>query len=1096
MIRFIYGASGYGKTHTVINMLKEDAARGIHSFLIVPEQQAVSSEREMLCALPTSAQLNLEILNFSRLYNRVCREYGGLQYDYITKPAKHLLMWQNLRELSPMLEHYSELSANDPSLTDVMLSAVGEFKANMISPLSLERAAEKIESDKTFSAKLRDISLIYSAYNAAVSERFSDSADDISKLCDILKKQDFFRGCNVYIDSFTSFTSAEHAVIDRIFEGAANTTVCIPLPSPGYEAIDTASISLSERKLIKNAEKRGGATPIILTENHRAGSAALAHLSSNIWNLKNTEGTSLNTPDDGSVILEVCDDAYAEAEAAARHTLELMRRGVRCRDIVVIMRDAEAYRGIIEPAFAKNGIPFFFSEKSDLCSKSAVKFILSALKIKSRGWQSADVISHVKTALYPIPETDTDMFESYVKTWNIKGKRFLEEYWTMNPDGYAGDISERGKRILNAANALRAELQQRLIPLFARLEAAEYVPEMCRAVYDYLVDCNIEEALNKISQNCAEEGNVKEAEEYAALYRVILDALALIARTLPEVSMSTDEFAKALKLVFDMTEIGTIPTSVDEVVIGSASMIRANNPRCVLALGLCEGEFPKNISDTGILNSPERTLLKGLGIELSGDADTKSSDELMFVSKTFALPSEKLILLTPRTEVGGRSKLPSLPFERAKKLLPNVKEHRFIASDMRYIVGSAEGSADYIFSTPDTDTLRRSLSEREELSYVKELSRPDISISECKISPEKLKDVFPRKMRLSQSKLERYVRCGFCYYCSDILKLRNEEKAAFRSLEVGNFIHFILENLIRAVVDANGVLPDLTDEKLSDLAEDTVKRYIEYVCPEYERNAGRFIHLYRRLKNLSLLLAKNIIEEFSRSEFRPEFFELPIKDNPHAVPPLEFILKDGSSVSISGVVDRVDLLRKDGKIYVRVVDYKTGTKNFSIDDLELGLNTQMLIYLFSLCSANARRVLRADAETEVVGTGVVYLSSNIPTVELEDYTDPDEVLSKARGAFDRSGLLLDDEDILLSMNCDLSPDFLAGVKKDKKGMLSGKSLTSSERFAEIQAQIEEIIISIAQKMKDGAADASPLIHHNSSPCDYCQMKPICRRTEK
>ena len=169
MIRFIYGDFGFGKTHEIINMIKRDAELGVRSFLIVPDQQAVVSERMLLDALPASAQLTTEVLGFSRLYNRVCREYGGLEYNYITTPAKHLIMWKNLRELSPMLEHYKSTDTDDVSLSEVMLAALGECKANAISPAKLESVTEKLDKSSDFYHKMRDISLIYALYNNSVS---------------------------------------------------------------------------------------------------------------------------------------------------------------------------------------------------------------------------------------------------------------------------------------------------------------------------------------------------------------------------------------------------------------------------------------------------------------------------------------------------------------------------------------------------------------------------------------------------------------------------------------------------------------------------------------------------------------------------------------------------------------------------------------------------------------------------------------------------------------------------------------------------------------------------------------------------------------
>ncbi len=1097
MIRFIYGESGSGKTHRVSELIKKDIENGIHTFLIVPDQQAVSSERMMLSLLPPSAQLELEILSFSRLYNRVCREYGGLEYSYLTKPAKQLIMWRTVKELAPMLAHYHTVAERDPSTPERMLSAVMEFKANGISARELERAADKLPKDSELSSKLYDLSLIYSAYSAFISEGYGDSADDISKLDGILASHSFFDGANVYIDSFTSYTSAEHSVIEKIFASAENVTVTLPLPFERAKTVWSESISEAESKLIKAANNRGGYTAEALSENKRAKYPSLAFLSKNVWSFGSAD-TYLEDDAKEAIVLERCRTPYAEAEAAARWARELTRRGMRCRDILVVTSDANKYRGIIEPAFERNGIPYYLSEKSELSSRSLLKFIISAFRIKKYGWRTTDVISHVKTGMYDISRSDCDLFESYVTTWNIRKEGFLGDEWTMNPDGYNKEISERGKRILAAANSVRENLCASLLPLFTELDAADSPKEMCASLYSFLENSGAKQRLAEIGKRHAERGELKEANEYASLYSATLEAIATVAELLPEEKMSTEEFSEALKTVFDTTEIGTIPTSVDEVVIGTASMLRADSPRCVIVLGLCEGEFPRPVTDAGVLNFTERKELSELDLTFSASAETRASDELMFIQRAFSLPSELLILTTAQSKADRSEKRPSLPYNRVKALFPTLSEHIFDENDLSYLSPSANASARYVWSA---DAKEQSAALRSSLaSYSGEYARlcekrpQPVTDTSASIDESTAAALFPRKMTLTQSRLEKYVKCHFSYYCSYILGLRQEKRAEFGMLDIGNFVHYLLEHMLKAMLGEDGKLIPISEEELSELAQRTVSDYTSLVLPTKERSSGRLIHLCERLKKLSILLAKNIIEEFSHSEFTPAFFELKIGNNEGETAPLEFVLSDSSRVSLRGIIDRVDIYRKDGNVYVRVVDYKTGSKSFSIDDLALGLNTQMLLYLFALCArSDSKSVLRTD--TPPIPSGVVYLSSNIPTLELEDYADDSETEKKAAAAFDRSGLLLSDNDILEAMNDEFSPAFLAGIKKNKQGEPTGEALTSLEKFNELRTEVETTICDIVAQMKGGNANAEPLVHKGESPCDHCEMKPICRITD-
>ncbi|MBO7303564.1 MAG: hypothetical protein J6U68_05205, partial [Clostridia bacterium] len=169
MIRFIYGDHGKEKTNRILDMIKSDTQNGVRTFLIVPDQEALQAERLTLSALPSSSQLNLEVLCFSRLYNRVCREYGNITYSYATKPIRYLLAWKTLRELKGTLEVLSADSKKEVALEDIVLSTISELKANGIDASELEAAAEKLkDSAPTLSAKASDLAAIYEHFNLAL----------------------------------------------------------------------------------------------------------------------------------------------------------------------------------------------------------------------------------------------------------------------------------------------------------------------------------------------------------------------------------------------------------------------------------------------------------------------------------------------------------------------------------------------------------------------------------------------------------------------------------------------------------------------------------------------------------------------------------------------------------------------------------------------------------------------------------------------------------------------------------------------------------------------------------------------------------------
>lgn len=1089
MIKFIYGDHGKEKTNHILNMINNDTQNGVRTFLIVPDQEALQAERLTLSALPSSGQLNLEVLGFSRLYNRVCREYGNICYSYATKPIRYLLIWKTLRELKGSLEALGLDNKKELAIEDVLLSAINELKVNGITPQMLENASDKLkDSAPALSAKAADLSAVYTSFDLSLQEKYSDSADDLSRLYDVLCEHDFFKGSNVYFDSFTSFTSVQHKIIEKIFKSADNVTITIPAKKEELLQIDSKSILNSTTKLLRSA--REISEPIEETIEKSNTSKAIRYIAENVWNL----GAPVEplAENDDSVILEICDTPYAEAEAVSAHIRSLLKDGERCRDIVIIARDAENYRGIIDQALMRSGIPFYFSNSNALYSTAAIKFIISALRIKIYNFRKSDIISHVKTNLCNIDRNDGYLFEEYVNTWNINGAASYEEEWTMNPDGFSSRLSERASDILAAANRVRSALVPSLQKLFIMLDASDTVDEICRAIYEYLVESELEKKLCELSLRAKERNDLKEAQATAQIYAAIINSLADIGTALSGEKATAEEFIAILKSVCDKTDINTIPTSIDEVTIGSANTLRLAEPKYVFALGLCEGKFPASVKDNGIFSNADKIILSDNEISFDSNNESRASDELMYVKRSFGAPAKRLYAFTHSSEINGSKCFKSLAFSRLE-ILTGKKAHIYSESDFSYLIPAPKSAAMNLRSINDSqkrNALAKALTPY--IDGIDTLSAKPIKTQECRTKAA------PIKNSLSASSFETYVKCPFNHFCRYTLQLRSKKTASFEMDNIGTFIHAVLEKVIKKLVPSSQNEEPISNEEISKLIDETVESYLETICPSQLLVSKRLSHLYLRLKKLSILLAKNIIKEFSQSDFSPAAFELPINKHDAPVAPLTFTLTSGTEIRFNGVVDRVDLYKKGSTVYVRVVDYKTGTKEFNLDDLKYGLNTQMLLYLYAICKNGKRfiQTINKDEEiTNVVPSGITYLSSNVSAIKLLEYESADTISSMAEDELSRSGLVLNDKDILYATNHEFDTAFITGASLSKSGELTGKSLINSEKFDEIFKELEEVITKIADKLENGVITAKPIKSKNS-PCEYCESKPICRNVQK
>lgn len=1091
MVHFIYGPCGSGKTTVLYKYLESDIKQEKKVFFIVPEQETVAVERRISSMFSPSAQLNVDVLNFSRLCNKIFRMHGGLSYNTATKQVKALIMWNTIRGLFPLLEEYRATDTGDFSLTQKMLSAYQELKAYCVSPQALENACAKIDSVSSSYAKLRDISLIYSAYISSLEEKFSDSSDDISKAINILESNNVFEGASVYLDSFAGFTKQELEFISKISALASELYISLPIPTPNDKSIHLESLRQTVLKLKKHLGN-SKYDEIYLDNIKRTDSSALKYLQSNIWNF---EATSFTENIGGDIKAFICDTPYSESDIVASEIRKEIKKGARFNEIAIILRDSEKYKGILDASLEKYGIPYFMSEKTDLVSKSLSKFLFSALKIKETNWRASNVIAYLKSGYADIDPFDVDIFEDYVNTWNINGNKFLGEKWTMNPDGYSSKITQRGEKILKTANQVREKVVTSLSLFFTQLDASESVKEMCAATLEFLKSSDIPE---KVRRSCSENlasGNKKAADEDMKLYSLMLNILYDLSSVLEDEKLSFEEFSAALNLMFAESDIGTIPTSADEVTVGSASMLRAGNIKIVYIMGLNEGEFPASVKDNGIFNDNDKILLENLNINLSSDTTIKTSEELFFLYRALCTPSKNLVLSSSSLTSDGSSQRQSIAMERLKALFPSltmIKESEMSLMDRIWNIETAKDVYSHIKKFNGVQGIADIIAEQSEGErFIDSLNTP-LSQKKCSISPEIVNEIFSPKLSMTQSRLEKYVLCGFDYYCTYILGLRESKKAIFQLNDIGTFIHYILEMFMKEITADGKLNLTLSDDEIDTILKKTVHNYLFELLGENYAISNRTKHLFMRLNKLSFMIAKNLINEFKVSDFYPSYFELKVGMGDGSIDALEFKLKDGSVITLRGIADRVDTYKKDGNVYIRVVDYKTGSKEFSFEDLKDGLNTQLLIYLFSICNLENKEMFGCDDNGILIPAGIQYLSSNAPVVSVDQYCENDEIESLIQNEFSRTGLLTNDSDIIHAINHDLDPKIVSKIKINDDGTMIGKSLVSANGFDEIYEMLSETIVRVAESMKDGIADAIPLRMGEKAPCRYCKMKSICR----
>ena len=1103
MLKLLLGAFGTGKTTRIFEEIAADIEAGIPSFLVVPEQNTVSVESVAARRLPPSAPLVFEVTNFTRLADTVFRLVGGVAARYADEGTATILTRDAIAEVAPLLH---DRRHPDSGRVREVMAAIRECKASAVTPEALARAADATEEgEPRLSRKLRDLSLLLSSFEATMeSHECALPIDGLARLADLLTERAPLAGAHFYFDGFTSFTALQRAVLAGLLRSGE---VTVALPMPERQAADRslayAELARTHTDLLRLAARSGvEVVTETLTENRRARRRVLAALGERLFTLTPTPLPPPEPGEEEALRIFECRTPYGEAELISADIARRVREGASYRDIAIVARSADDYRGVLDTALARHGIPAYFSLPTDLSSFEAVKLIRAAYAILTGGGRREDVLTYLKCGLTGISPDDCDRFELYAERWALSGRRLLHIPFRMAPGGYGAPRDEAEgaarERELAALNETRLALSRPLLLLEKAAAGELTVTEHCRLLYRFLDAIQMDSKLYEKAKEYAENGDGERADLYARLFPTITESLDLLVELLPDTPLSADGFSELLSLLFSTRTLRTIPGRADAVTVGSADLLRPNEPKHIYLIGVSRDVVPRGGEECGTFSSAEVGRLSELGIVLDGDDLVRASREYYCFLRATAAAGETVTLSYYLSDfsfaLSGRSEALDRILALTGDRFPIRREETIPAVDRLY---SREALLSAVARREEpalAEAARRTLLAEEGGEALAERALHPLTEPRARIAEEVMGKLYGGKLALTQSRIDRYVGCPFSYFCQYILKLGEDTRITLTSAEVGTFIHAILEYFFKELDKES--LTKLSEEEIAAAVARIADGYLSSLFPEGEEISPRLAHRFYRLANRADEIILELREEATASDFRPLFFEYePSETDENAAEPPRITLEDGTRVVLYGKIDRVDVFREGGDAYLRVVDYKTGTKTFSLDDIRRGRNLQMLIYLFALWRTNREGFARAIGVSpggSILPAGALYLNVSLKT---ETVASPS---AKAGGLCSRSGILLNDARALCAMEHEgagqLIPVWLDDSGKPLKGKLDCLlDLREMEKLAE---EVEDTVRTIASRLRRGVADAAPLIRKRESPCEFCSFFPICRSAGK
>lgn len=1063
--------------------------RGERLFLIVPEQQAVSAEKELINILPPSAPLTFEVTNFTRLANTVYRSLGGISREYSSHAKEALVMWKTLTELSPFL-YLTQGGEISSGTVETALGAVKEMKSISATPDMLADIAknDSLGTNARLVRKLDDISKIMTLYEKLLSEKYSSTQDECERLCEKLAENPgFFADTHFFISGFTSFTEPQYKVIRELLR-FCSVSVHLTLPKAEADFFEFTEARATKEKLVSIANKASADKTVYRAkENEKAVNPLLMEVCRYLWknNIK-IDNESLHFKD--SLRIFEAADPYEECDFIAADIKKKAMTGVNFRDIAIVIRSDEKYSGILTAALSAAGIPAFISKRTSLAAYEAIKLIYSAFAAIESGFARSDVISYSKCRLSGISREACDEFELYTETWQINGRGFTEEvFWNMSPDGYFARKSDESEEALIRIDETRRALLTPLIKFKDSLAAATTVREHATVLVGFLTDIALEERISEQRDELLRIGEKDAAKSTEGIFEVICNALDALVEVLGDTEITARAFAAQLKVVIGAVDIGRIPAHADEVTVGIADMIRLTDKKHVYLLGVNQGEFPRSSGAASYFTDRDKATLFALGLATEPDTDIPYARELFFFSRAFASATESVTLsytmrqealsASHRADVIDRISYMTDGAITPTKIADIPAEEKIYFPKMAFeLIGKDEVRAALIDSG-FTDAIR--------------ISEGNIKNESLKLSSDIASVIYDGDIALTQTRIESYVRCPLSYYLQYNIRLSENERAQFDARNIGTFIHSILEDFFTEVTSEGRFADELSLSEREEIVRKSAKKYIDTVASVPGSIPERTSLLIDRLCRSAMPVVNGLCDELSGCEFVPRFFELKIDGKDERLPrPATFEDEEGRRVYIYGSIDRVDTYKSGEDVYVRVIDYKTGAKEFSPDDIDEGKNLQMFLYLKAITetdNSGFREELGVGKSGEIIPAGVIYIKTDLSDVTVA-HADFDAEADAIRAKQKRRGMILYDEKSISAQNKDYLP-----VKFSKKTGAPDaryeKFLYTGEGWIDLSNKIGEKITEISSRMRSG--DISEAKEERA--CESCKFKAVCRR---
>lgn len=1125
-LKFVFGPSGAGKSRYLYEeILRRAADDSSKNFLIlVPDQFTMQTQKDLVLLSDRGGIMNIDVLSFGRLNHRIMEEVGEDDTPVLDDTGKSLVLQKIAADLKEELPVLGSFLSRQGYIHEVK-SAVSEFMQYGIGVEDVSTLIEYAQKRGALVQKLKDLQTLYRGFREYIQGNFITTEETLDVLCRSLAKSRLLPGSVVVFDGFTGFTPIQNNVIRELMRLCGEVIVTVTMGEgedpykPGGEQrlfhLSGKTVADLER-LAKDAgterardlfilpgdssverewrNRLRERCDIVLRDRHRFEEApALRHLERSLFRYK-------VRPYEGEqqeIRIFETTSPRDEVHQAGLLIRELVREeGLAYRDIAVITGDLEGYGPYVETEFAQMDIPCFLDRTRGIVLNPMVEYIKSALELYLKDFSYEAVFHYLRSGLAEMEPGEVDVLENYVIETGIRGYRSYSRLFTRKTKEMGEEEEELAK-----LNSLRERFLSRveLLHMKNREPVRNYVDKL----YDFLMQAGVQSKLASYEAEFTGRGELSKAREYAQIYRLIMELLEQVYELLGEETISLQEFADILEAGFGEIQVGIIPQNVDRVVVGDMERTRLKQVKALFFLGVNDGNIPKNASRGGIISDMDREFLRESRLELAPSPRQQMFIQRLYLYLNMTKPSEKLYLSCSRVNSAGKSLRPAYLIDTVKRLFPGIRtEHPELRSPLEQIVTGREGAGylaqglrEFAAGALSPEREREILAiyqafDKDELRQERDFLREAAfkRYRDSGLSAVVAEALYGKYLENSVSRLETFAACAYRHFLQYGLTLQERREFIFETADMGNVYHGVLEQFAGKLEERQYTWFDFPEE----FAEKTVEEALESFAASYgdtvlyssARNEYALTRMARILTRTVLTLQRQL----KRGSFRPDAYELSFRFA-EDLDSVNVSLSGQEKMRLQGRIDRIDVAEEGEKVYVKVVDYKSGDRHFDLAALYYGLQLQLVVYMNAALEVEAKK----HPGREILPAALLYYHIDDPAVESPVELSEEDIEEQIAGQLRMKGVVSSEPGIVERLDGgEWSRSEVIPVERKKDGSFSARSsVLSGGDLKTVSEYVSKKIASIGREILDGNISLNPYEMGTEEACTWCAFKRVC-----